>query len=70
MSPTPQTVTDMQNRRDAEQEATEREAELEERVRELERETAALRWALGVTPGMAELSVNFEKRSRDPSYRG
>ena len=51
-------------------EEKERHEALEERLIDIERELAAIRWALGVTPDMAELSKNFEEKRRDHKYRG
>ena len=44
-------------------------AELESRLASVERELAALRWAIGATPGLAELDENFRNRDYDPTFR-
>ena len=68
MSRTPPSVTDMQNRMDAELEEQQRQGQLEERIKFLESKMKALEWAIAVTPGLAELDRYFERRKRDPNY--
>ena len=46
-----------------------RVAELESQVSYLQDEMMALRWAIGVTDGLADLSIHFENRLRDSSYQ-
>ena len=42
----------------------------EEAIEFLKVKVQALEWAVGVTPGLAELDANFRAHLRDPDYRG
>ena len=46
-----------------------RVAELESQVSYLQEEMMALRWAIDVTDGLADLSIHFQNRLRDSNYQ-